>query len=109
LEHQQDPQAFLDTIRALCAPDALVLFSVPNGKSLEERLRRFSTHTALGRALKRFVKRRIGHEAVQSAAEHPHVQFFSWKELRRVLDAAGYVVSEVTPAAAWFKEWKEVQ
>jgi 2-polyprenyl-3-methyl-5-hydroxy-6-metoxy-1,4-benzoquinol methylase len=76
LEHQQDPQAFLDTIRALCAPDALVLFSVPNGKSLEERLRRFSTHTALGRALKRFVKRRIGHEAVQSAAEHPHVQFF---------------------------------
>jgi glycosyltransferase involved in cell wall biosynthesis/2-polyprenyl-3-methyl-5-hydroxy-6-metoxy-1,4-benzoquinol methylase len=105
LEHQQDPQAFLDTIRALCAPDALVLFSVPNGKSLEERLRRFSTHTALGRALKRFVKRRIGHEAVQSAAEHPHVQFFSWKELRRVLDAAGYVVSEVTPAAAWFKEW----
>ncbi len=105
LEHQKHPQEFLNAIRALCVPEALILFSVPNGGSLEERLRRFSTHTRIGRALKHFIKQRIGHEAVQSAAEHPHVQFFSWTELRRVFDVAGYVVSEATPAAAWFKEW----
>lgn len=105
LEHQKDTSAFLADIAARLAPDGLLLLSVPNGKSLEERLRRFTTHTRAGRALKRAIKRRLRSEDVQSAAAHPHEQFFSWKALQDVLHASGWRTTEADGAAAAFKEF----
>jgi glycosyltransferase involved in cell wall biosynthesis/2-polyprenyl-3-methyl-5-hydroxy-6-metoxy-1,4-benzoquinol methylase len=105
LEHQKDPLAFLKELESLLNPNGLLLLSVPNGKSLEERIRKFTTHTKLGNAIKRFLKRGIAHEGVQSAASHPHEQFFSWKELRDLLYADGWKFERVENASAWFKEF----
>src|SRR5689334_17801351 len=48
LEHQDDPAAFLDELAKRLSSDGVLLLSVPNGKSLEERIRKVSTHTKVG-------------------------------------------------------------
>ena len=105
LEHQKDPRAFLDDASSLLANGGLLLLSVPNGTSLEERIRRFTTRTRVGSSMKAAIKRRIGHESVQSAASHPHEQFFSWKALQDELYADGWKIQAVTGASAAFKEF----
>jgi glycosyltransferase involved in cell wall biosynthesis/2-polyprenyl-3-methyl-5-hydroxy-6-metoxy-1,4-benzoquinol methylase len=105
LEHQKKPREFLDGLSSLLAKDGLLLLSVPNGTSLEERIRRFTTRTRVGSSIKTAIKRRVGHESVQSAAAHPHEQFFSWKALQDELYGAGWKVQTVTGASAAFKEF----
>lgn len=104
IEHLAQPVEFLQSLRRLCAPDGLLLASVPNGKSVEERIRRLTTYTRIGCSVKRHVKRVIGHEDVQSSACSPHKQFFSWTALVDALYAGGWKVSSDAAAAAWFKE-----
>lgn len=105
LEHQKDPHAFIRALRQMLAPGGLLLLSVPNGRSLEERLRKFTTHTRIGRAMKIRIKRMIGGEHVQSGASHPHEQFFSWHGLTDLLADEQFALRESQPAAAWFKEF----
>ncbi len=105
LEHQKDPVTFLAEIARHLAPGGLFLLSVPNGKSLEERIRRFTTHTSVGRWIKARMKRVILQQDVQSAVKNPHEQFFSLRALRSLLFANGWRVYDVRPAAAIFKEF----
>lgn len=105
LEHQIDTDDFLSSLTCLLKKDGLLLLSVPNGTSLEENLRRFTTHTALGRAFKRYIRKNIRHETVQSQATHPHQVFFSWKKLTRALEKNNLSFEEVTQASAMFKEF----
>jgi glycosyltransferase involved in cell wall biosynthesis/2-polyprenyl-3-methyl-5-hydroxy-6-metoxy-1,4-benzoquinol methylase len=105
LEHQKDPASFLRILSERLAPGGLLLLSVPNGKSLEERIRKFTTHTSIGRSVKHAIKRRIGHEDVQSLASHPHEQFFSRSSLANVLITNGWRIEVIDGAAAWFKEF----
>ncbi len=105
LEHQINPAVFLRDLSGLLAQDGILLLSVPNGKSLKEKIRKFTTHTRFGRFLKRNIKRWIGHQGIQSAASHPYEQYFSWAELRCTLRQSGWKISEMNPAAAVFKEF----
>ena len=105
LEHQKDPTAFLAQLKTLLAPNGLLLLSVPNGTSFEEFLRRYSTHTAIGRWLKRCIKKCLRQDTVQSHASHPHEQFFSWPQLTRLLDRSGWGIEASSQAAAVFKEF----
>ncbi|MFH1620590.1 MAG: glycosyltransferase [Patescibacteria group bacterium] len=105
LEHQINPEVFLKDLAQLLTPNGILLLSVPNGNSLEERIRKFTTHTRFGRWFKRNVKRWIAHQDIQSAAEHPHEQYFSWKSLRRVLRDGGFKIDNMASAAAVFKEF----
>jgi len=106
LEHQKDPAAFLRELSARLEPGGLLLLSVPNGKSLEERIRKVTTHTAVGKTVKNAIKRRVvKHQDVQSLAEHPHEQFFSRSELLDCLYGNGWKVEAMQGAAAWFKEF----
>lgn len=105
LEHLRDPHAFLQSLRERCRPDGLLLLSVPNGLSLEERIRRFTTHTQVGRTLKRWMKRRMASETVQSSLSHPHEQFFSFDALLTTLRTSGWRTRHAMCASAWFKEF----
>ncbi|MDQ7815064.1 MAG: glycosyltransferase [Patescibacteria group bacterium] len=105
LEHQKDPKAFLDQAAQYLKPGGLLLLSVPNGGSLEESLRFITTHTRLGRGVKRMIKKRLLHEDVQTSQDHPHFVFFHLKSLRDLLHGAGWRVDELAQAAGVFKEF----
>lgn len=105
LEHLKHPILFLQELRAAIRPDGCLLFSVPNGGSLEERVRRFTTHTRVGRGLKTWLKKRIRRMDVQSLTDSPHEQFYSWRRLENELQSQGFNLETVRPAAAWFKEF----
>lgn len=103
LEHQKHPDAFLKDVAEHLDPKGLLFLSVPNGKTLEERVRRFTTHTAIGRRAKGWFKRRIGNHDVQSSVSHPHEQFFTWNALVRTLGKAGFRARHAVALSAGFK------
>ncbi len=105
LEHQEDPVAFLADVRARLAPGGLFLISVPNGKGLEERIRRFTTKTSIGRRLKGWIKRGLRDTVVQTEAMHPHAQYLGYRAWIELLRGDGWHVRSAAQAAAWFKEW----
>jgi len=105
LEHQTHPTEFLDAIAAHLAPGGLLLISVPNGHSFEERIRKFTTRSRFGSWLKRWIKQHIGHQDLQSSASHPHEQFFSPGEIESLLRTCGWRPQDVRQAAAFFKEF----
>ncbi len=105
LEHQKDPASFLADVQSHLSSVGLLLLSVPNGKSLEERIRRFTTHTKTGKAIKVGIKGRVRHEEIQSEAGHPHELFFSLKDWQESLMKSGWRMMWVDSAAALFKEF----
>ena len=105
LEHQTHPAEFLDAVALHLAPGGLLLISIPNGHSLEERIRMFTTRTGPGSWLKQWIKKHIGHQDLQSSASHPHEQFFSLREIESLLRTCGWRPQEVCQAAAFFKEF----
>jgi glycosyltransferase involved in cell wall biosynthesis/SAM-dependent methyltransferase len=102
LEHQADPVTFLNELKNRLAPGGLLLMSVPNGQSLEERLRRWLNHSNL---IKKGVKKIIGNATVQSSAQDPHVQFYSYSNLANQLRECGFWITSSDNAAVWFKEF----
>lgn len=105
LEHQRSPSAFLAAVSRRLTPEGILLLSVPNGKSLEERIRKFTTHTSIGLRLKMWIKKYIGHQSVQTMALHPHEQFLSLQQWRRLLKKNGWRIHGIRQAAAFFKEF----
>lgn len=105
LEHQSRPEVFLQTIKKKLAPHGLVLFSLPNGQSLEERIRRLLDRNQGGRWAKKIIKRLIGISTVQSLAQDPHKQFYSYNRLIKQLKEAGFMVVFSDNASVWFKEF----
>ena len=105
LEHQTNPKKLLEDCRRLCAPQGILLLSVPNGRSWEEQLRFLTTQTSSGQRIKQLVKRRLKHEKIQSLAAHPHEFFFSYRSLDRVLFGTGWKIKNSAATAAWFKEF----
>ncbi|MBI5798453.1 MAG: hypothetical protein HZB10_00795, partial [Candidatus Yonathbacteria bacterium] len=68
--------------------------------------RRFFQRTAFGRYAKRSLRKRIvRHEIVQSHAESPHLQFFTWRKLEQLLHASGFTLQERKNTSIMFKEF----
>lgn len=105
LEHQSRPEVFLQTIKKKLTPHGLVLFSLPNGQSLEERIRRLLDRNQGGRWVKKIIKRLIGISTIQSLAQDPHKQFYSYRRLIKQLKDAGFMVVFSDNASVWFKEF----
>lgn len=105
LEHQSQPERFLQTIKNKLTPEGMLLFSLPNGQSLEERLRRLLNRNQSGRLAKRIIKRLIGISTIQSLAQDPHKQFYSYNRLTKQLREAGFMVLFSENASVWFKEF----
>ncbi len=105
LEHQSRPGVFLQTIKSKLAPRGMVLFSLPNGQSLEERIRRLLDRNQGGRWVKKIIKRLIGISTIQSLAQDPHKQFYSYRRLIKQLKEAGFMIVFSDNASVWFKEF----
>ncbi|MDD2785402.1 MAG: glycosyltransferase [Patescibacteria group bacterium] len=105
LEHQAEPQKFLMTLRGKLTSNGVLLLSVPNGQSLEERLRRVLNSSSEGQKVKSWVKRLLGAQTIQSMSQNPHVCFFSYKQLTSLLRKAGFWIAYSDNAAVWFKEF----
>lgn len=105
LEHQSDPKVLLTELKKKLRPGGVLLLSVPNGQSLEERSRRFLNHTRLGLFFKNKIKKVLGQGMVQSSAQDPHIQFYSYSNLTKQLRESGFWIMASENAAVWFKEF----
>lgn len=91
LERQIHPAVFLSDLESRLVPDGLLLLSVSNGYSLEESIRRFTTHTSFGQWFKVRATR--------------HEQFFSLGTLEQTLRTNGWRIGELSQASALFTEF----
>lgn len=105
LEHQAEPENFIGQLKNKLRPDGRLFLSVPNGQSLEERLRRVLNGSEWTKAAKERIKKLLGAGTVQSLAQDPHVQFFSYHNLVELLRRSGLLVYRSENASVWFKEF----
>lgn len=106
LEHLDTPVATLKKLHSWLVPGGWLLVSVPNGKSLEESLRRLLA-TRRGRRVKLALRRLhiVPEGLVQSHADSPHLHFNSLQAWHRLFALGGFTVVDQRPTAAIFKEW----
>jgi SAM-dependent methyltransferase len=97
LEHVEEPDTFLTTLRGSLTPGGALLITVPNGYgpyelgSMAATLLQLSGLYALLRKLKQKLSRtpNLNQVQVDTLAISPHVNFFSFGELRRLFDTRG--------------------
>lgn len=113
LEHVDEPLKFLQTLRSYLSPDGALLLTVPNGygafewfSTLQICLDKLGVIRMLVK-LKRSVFKKahpldVETESVlpMSLAVSPHINFFGFHELRRLLEDAGYEI-EVQRNRTW--------
>lgn len=105
IEHVEAPAAFLAGVRARLTPGGRVLLTVPNGygpSELAASLEAVFTLTGvlpLARWLKRALLRspRPAPAARDTLAVSPHINFFSWGALQRLVQTAGFRVAQYRP------------
>jgi len=104
LEHIKKPDSLLKVVNQLLSDKGIFLISIPNGFSIEEVVRRFSTHTKIGRGIKKHLRKKLfKKENVQSAADSPHLFFFSLKSFTKVLQANDFCLTDVKNGSLFFK------
>ena len=100
LEHVDEPDIFLTTLRGSLAPGGALIVTIPNGYgpyelgSLAATLLQLSGLYALLRKLKHalFATPHPDQTQVDTLAISPHVNFFSFGELRRLFNTLGLAV-----------------
>lgn len=107
IEHVDDPGALLATIRSLLEPDGLLVLTLPNGYGpfeIDSYLwkRNFLGVPKLHARYSARAKERSSEagraSALATCNEHsPHIQFFSWTRINRVIDQAGFSVVRYCP------------
>lgn len=104
-EHLKDPQNFAKSVYQTLNPGGFLISSIPNGGSLIEHFRWFLNKTALGRAIKKILRKTIlKKETVQSQAESPHLQFFSLRRFKKILENANFKILGIKNSSAIFGE-----
>jgi len=95
VEHVENPVAFLRELRERLAPGGRIVLTVPNGygpselASFLQSVLAVTGLLALLRRVKRVFAASRAAAARDTLAVSPHINFFSWHELHRVLHAAG--------------------
>jgi SAM-dependent methyltransferase len=105
IEHMEKPEFFLKFLKNVLKEKGFLIITIPNGKSWEERIRKFTTHNERGQKIKKAIKQKIKKfNSVQSYANSPHLHFFSLKKFEKLLDQAGYDIIACKNQASMFKE-----
>jgi cyclopropane fatty-acyl-phospholipid synthase-like methyltransferase len=105
VEHIKEPEKFLKFLKNILNEKGFLIITIPNGKSLEERIRKFTTHNKQGLKIKKTIKQKLGKEdIVQSHANSPHLHFFSLKKIEKLITNSGYEIIACKNQASMFKE-----
>lgn len=104
LEHLTKPGAVVRQLKKVLKDDGLIVGSVPARNSLDEIGRWFLAHTLLGRAIKKPLKEHVLERGVQSAAESPHVQFFSLSKIKALFEDNELNIQELKTSTVFFRE-----
>lgn len=104
IEHITNPLQFLNFLKKILDLKGILIISIPNGTSLEENIRKFTTHTSFGRKIKKILKKKIREEKIQTLAQSPHLHFFSLSQFKKLLALAGFEILTLQNSAAIFKE-----
>jgi SAM-dependent methyltransferase len=97
IEHVERPVSFLRELQSRLAPGGRIIVTVPNGYGPSEVASLFETLFALtgllriARTVKRSLWRSSAAAPKDTFAVSPHINFFSWREVRRAVQAAGLV------------------
>lgn len=106
LEHFKNPSALVIKLRAALRPQGIMIFSVPNGAGIEERLRRFGLKSGLGRQIKRRFLRRVRQQSqIQSSAASSHQVFYSFKQWQKLWQKSGLSVTREAAQSIGFKSF----
>jgi SAM-dependent methyltransferase len=105
LEHVEDPERFLAELRSLLGSSGRMLVTVPNGwgpfevATLLENVLRLSGLLGFLRRARRWVAeaRPVDRFGEDTLAVSPHINFFSWRQLRRIFARSGLAVRVYRP------------
>lgn len=108
VEHVAEPFVLLDNLRRALKPGGIMLVTIPNGRTCEERMRRFLIHTRTGRQIRALLRRTVltaREDQVQTRSRHaPHLHFWRLEPFMRELRRIGLRVVRVEVNGAWFKQ-----
>lgn len=105
IEHIEEPENLLISLKKILKEKGFLILTVPNGKSWEERFRKFTTHTKRGRNFKKYIKEKLVKEnVIQTHATSPHLHFFSLKQFEKLIINSGYEIIACENQASIFKE-----
>ena len=108
VEHVPEPFRLLDDLRRALKPDGIMVVTIPNGASWEERMRKFLIHTSVGRQIRAVLRRTLltaREDQVQTKSRHaPHLHFWRLEPFMRELERIGLRVAHVEANGAWFKQ-----
>jgi len=104
IEHIKEPEKLLKFVKSILKDNGLLIITIPNGKSLEERIRKFTTHNKFGNKFKKDIKNKIKEETIQTRANSPHLHFFSLKKFKKIITNLGYDIIACKNQASIFKE-----
>lgn len=105
VEHLDNPAEILKLTKQLLKSDGMLLVSIPNGRSVEELIRRFTSSSNAGKAIKLLVRKYIvKKENIQSMADSPHLHFFKLSTFQGLLSECGFKVVLKSNGSVFFKE-----
>lgn len=104
IEHVEDPDAFLDSLRGLLAPNGRLVLTLPNGLgpfelvSFVETVAHLTGVYRVLRTIKRLIRPgKAGPVAAGTLAVSPHINFFSYRQIQAVLAAGGFRILAYRP------------
>ena len=108
VEHVPEPFVLLENLRKALKRDGIIIVTIPNGGTWEERTRKFLIHTATGRRIRAVLRRTVltaREDQVQTKSRHaPHLHFWRLEPFVRELERLGLRVLRVENNGAWFKQ-----
>lgn len=105
LEHLEDPPPALRKMSRLLQDDGVLILTVPNGWTLEEIVRRILGSHPFLTAIKRKLKSKMKSPDIQSPSESPHLHFWTFRQVRSLLESSGFWVETAVASASFLKEW----
>jgi len=109
VEHVPEPFALLANLRQALKRDGIMIVTIPNGRTWEERTRKFLIHTDAGRRIRAMLRRTVltaREDQVQTKSRHaPHLHFWRLGPFVRELERLGLRVVRVENNGAWFKQF----
>ncbi len=104
IEHVEDPDAFLNSLRGFLAPDGKLVLTLPNGLgpfelvSFAETVMHLTGIYRVLRAFKRILRPRVvGSVTSDTLAISPHINFFSYGQIRSVIAGGGFRILAYRP------------